>query len=164
MELLSVSAGTVFWATVSFLIVLFILKKFAWRPILDGLRSREESIENALNEAKKAREEMANLRSLNEQMQKEARAERDQILKDARETKDQIIAEAKESASGVAEKLVENAKQEIENQKKAALTEIKNQVGTLSIDIAEKLIRERLANDEKQQSLVNALLNDVKLN
>jgi F-type H+-transporting ATPase subunit b len=164
MELLSVSAGTVFWATVSFIIVLVILKKFAWRPILDGLRSREESIENALNEAKKAREEMASLRSSNEQMQKEARAERDQILKEARETKDQIVAEAKETASEVAEKLVENAKLEIENQKKAALVEIKNQVGTLSIEIAEKLVRETLSNDEKQQSLVNSLLKDVKLN
>lgn len=164
MELLSVSAGTVFWASVSFLIVLFILRKFAWRPILDSLRNREESIENALNEAKKAREEMASLRSSNEEMKKEALAQRDEMLKDARATKEKIIAEAKEESKMVAEKLVETAKAEIETQKKAAMTEIKNEVASLSIEIAEKVIKERLSDDDKQKALVDNLLNEVKLN
>lgn len=164
MELLSVSAGTVFWASVAFFIVLIILRKFAWRPILNGLRQREESIENALNEARIAREEMANLRSSNENLLKEARAERDMIMKEAREAKEAIISEAKVTAEEVADKLVEKAKMDIENQKKAAMTEIKNQVASLSIEIAEKLLRERLTDDQKQRELVNTLLNEVKLN
>ena len=153
-----------FWATVAFFIVLIILRKFAWRPILDGLRQREESIENALNEARIAREEMASLRSTNENLLKEARAERDEILKEAREAKDTIISEAKITAEEVADKLVEKAKADIENQKKAAMTEIKNQVASLSIEIAEKLIRERLTDDQKQRELVNTMLDEVKLN
>jgi F-type H+-transporting ATPase subunit b len=162
--LLSVSLGTVFWASISFLIVLILLKKMAWKPILQALKDREESIENALSEAEKARSEMANLQSDNEKFLKEARIERDHILKEAREMRDSMITDAKGKAQGEADKMIESAREAIENEKNAAIADMKAQVASLSLDIAEKVIRQKLSDDSQQQLLVEGMLNDVKLN
>jgi len=164
MELVTPGIGLVFWMLVSFLIVLFLLKKYAWKPILSGLKSREESIENALNEAEKARAEMANLKSDNEALLKEARIERDAMLKEARDMRDNTVNEAKTKAKDEAEKIIAAAKEAINNEKLAAMTELKNQVANLSIQIAEKVIKGELSDETKQRTLVNNLLDEVKLN
>lgn len=162
--LLSVSLGTVFWASISFLIVLILLKKMAWKPILQALKDREESIENALSEAEKARSEMANLQSDNEKFLKDARIERDHILKEGREMRDSMVADAKGKAKEEADKMIESAREAIENEKNAAIADMKIQVASLSLDIAEKVIRQKLSDDSQQQVLIEGMLNDVKLN
>ena len=162
--LLSVSLGTVFWASISFLIVLILLKKMAWKPILQALKDREESIENALSEAEKARSEMANLQSDNEKFLKDARIERDHILKEGREMRDSMVADAKGKAKEEADKMIESAREAIENEKNAAIADMEAQVASLSLDIAEKVIRQKLSDDSQQQQLVEGMLNDVKLN
>ncbi len=164
MELVRPEFGLIFWMTVSFLIVLFLLKKFAWKPILNSLKERETSIEDALNSAQKARDEVSNMKAENERILQEARNERDVLLKQARETKDQIINEARAKAQTEGERLITLARESINNEKMAAITELKNQVATLSIEIAEKVIRQQLSTDEKQKALVNDLLKDVNLN
>ncbi|MFM7016689.1 MAG: F0F1 ATP synthase subunit B [Bacteroidota bacterium] len=164
MELVKPEFGLVFWMTVSFLIVVFILRKFAWGPILSSLKERETSIEDALNAAKKAKDEVANMKAENEQLLKQARNERDMMLKEARDTKDAIVNEARAKAQTEADRMIATARETIQNEKMAAITELKNQVATLSIEIAEKVIRQQLANDDKQKALVNDLLKDVKLN
>jgi len=164
MELVKPEFGLVFWMTVSFLIVVFILRKFAWGPILSSLKERETSIEDALNAAKKAKDEVANMKAENEQLLKQARNERDMMLKEARDTKDAIVNEARSKAQSEADRMITSAREAIQNEKMAAITELKNQVATLSIEIAEKVIRQQLASDEKQKALVNDLLKDVKLN
>lgn len=162
--LLSISVGTVFWASVSFLIVLFLLKKMAWGPIVSSLKEREEGIANALNEAQKAREEMAKLQSNNEQLLRDAREERDALLKEARSMKESIIGEARNKATEEAERILTSAKAEIETQKKAAITELKNQVATLSVDIAEKLVREKLTDADKQKALNESHIAQISAN
>jgi len=164
MELVKPEFGLVFWMTVSFLIVVFILRKFAWGPILSSLKERETSIEDALNAAKKAKDEVANMKAENEQLLKQARNERDMMLKEARDTKDAIVNEARAKAQTEADRMIASARETIQNEKMSAITELKNQVATLSIEIAEKVIRQQLASDEKQKALVNDLLKDVKLN
>lgn len=164
MNLVTPGIGLLFWTTLVFIILVVILSKYAWKPILGAVKAREESIDNALKSAEKAREEMANLNADNERILKEARAERDALLKEAREMKDAIIAEAKTAASTEAEKVMAAAKEAIKNEKMAALTELKNTVGTLSLEIAEKVLKSELSGDEKQQALVKSLLDDVSLN
>lgn len=164
MELVKPSIGLIFWMAVSFSIILFLLKKFAWKPILGMIKEREESIENALAAAEKAKEEMKALQSNNERILAEARAERDTLLKEAREMKDKMIAEAKTVATKEGERLLAIARENIQNEKMAAITELKNQVATLSIEIAEKILKSELSSDEKQKTLVNTLLKDVNLN
>lgn len=164
MELVKPDFGLVFWMTVSFLIVVFILRKFAWGPILTSLKERETSINDALNSAKKAKEEVANMKAENERILQEARNERDKMLKEARDTKDAIVSEARSKAQVEGDRIITIARETIQNEKLAAITELKNQVATLSIDIAEKVIRQQLAGDDKQKALVNDLLKDVKLN
>ncbi|MBN8695113.1 MAG: F0F1 ATP synthase subunit B [Bacteroidetes bacterium] len=164
MELVKPSIGLIFWMAVSFSIILFLLKKFAWKPILGMIKEREESIENALAAAEKAKEEMKALQSNNERILAEARAERDTLLKEAREMKDKMIAEAKTTATKEGERLLAIARENIQNEKMAAITELKNQVATLSIEIAEKILKSELSSDEKQKTLVNTLLKDVNLN
>lgn len=164
MELVKPSIGLIFWMAVSFSIILFILKKFAWKPILGMIKEREESIENALAAAEKAKEEMKALQSNNERILAEAKAERDALLKEAREMKDKIISEAKGQATKEGERLLKIARENIQNEKMAAITELKNQVATLSIEIAEKILKSELSTDEKQKTLVNTLLKDVNLN
>lgn len=164
MELVTPSIGLVFWTLVSFLVLLVLLKKLAWKPVLTAIHERERSIEDALNKAELAREEMSRLSNENEVLLKEARAERDQILKEAKELKDQIVAEAKTAAQVEGAKLIEKAKIEINNQKIAALDEVKNQVAALSLEIAEKVLRKQFDDKQKQDALVSNLLKDVKLN
>lgn len=164
MELVKPELGLIFWMSVSFLTVVFLMRKFAWGPILTSLKERETSIEDAINSAKKAKEEVQNLKAENERILQEARNERDIILKEARETKDAIVNEARGKAQVEADRMITIAREAIQNEKMAAITELKNQVATLSIDIAEKVIRQQLTNDDKQKALVNDLLKDVKLN
>ena len=164
MELVKPSIGLIFWMVVSFSIILFLLGKFAWKPILSMIKEREESIENALSAAEKAKEEMKALQSSNERILAEARSERDAMLKEARELKDKIIAEAKGAAAKEGERLMEATRLSIQNEKVAAIAEIKNQVATLSIEIAEKILKSELSTDEKQKTLVNSLLKEVNLN
>ena len=164
MELVTPSIGLVFWTLVSFLILLFLLKKLAWKPVLEAIYERERSIEDALNKAEIAREEIASLTNQNESLLKQARAERDEILKQAKILKDQIVAEAKESAQVEGAKMIEKAKIEISNQKIAALSEVKNQVASFSLEIAEKVLRHHFVDKQKQEVLVSELLKDVKLN
>lgn len=162
--LLNPSYGLIVWTLVAFLSILFILKKFAWKPILNSLKEREDSIQNALDAAKKAKEEMASLRADNEKILNEAKAERDKLLKEGREMKDSIIAEAKDKAQKEGERLLAIARENIHNEKMAAITELKNQVATLSLEIAERILKEELSSQEKQKTLVKALLDDVNLN
>ena len=164
MDLVTPELGLIFWTSLSFLILLFILGKFAWKPILNAVNDREDSIKDALHEADKARLEMQNLKSDNEKILKEARAERDGMIKDAREIKDKMISEAKEEAKSQATKLIEQAKTTIQNEKLAAITELKNQVADLSIDIAEKVMRNELANKDQQIELVEKMLGEIDLN
>lgn len=162
--LVSPDPGLFIWSTVAFLILFFLLSKFAWKPIVKALDERERSIEDALSKAEMAKAEMAKLISENEDLLKEARLERDNILKEAKEIKDQIINDAKDQAKTEGTKLIEKAKEEITNQKLAAMAEIKNQVSSLSLAIAEKVLRKQLEDQDKQQALVNDLLKEVKLN
>ena len=156
--------GLFIWSTVAFLILLVLLRKFAWKPITEALNERERSIEDALAKAEMAKEEMAKLTSENEQLLREARIERDQILKEAKELKDQIVNDAKTSAQAEGAKMIEKAQNEINNQKIAALAEVKGQVATLSLEIAEKVLRNRFEDQNKQHELVSDLLKKVELN
>lgn len=162
--MLSVSIGTVIWTSIAFLTVLFILGKFAWKPILKAIQEREESIELALRSAENAKKEMEALQSNNEKLLNEARIERDKILKEAREAKEAVINEAKSKASEEAEKIVAQARESIYNEKMAAVTELKNQVAVLSIEIAEKILKEQLSNEDKQKKMIENLVKDVTLN
>jgi len=164
MELVTPALGLVFWMTITFLTILLILRKFAWKPILKMIKDREDSIEGALQSAEKAKLEMKELQAGNERILAEAIAEREALLKDARDTKDAIIAEAKAKAKAESDRLVAQAMETINNEKLAAITELKNQVATLSIDIAEKILKEHLSTDDKQKALVNNLMKEVTLN
>lgn len=164
MELVTPEFGTVFWMLLSFLMILFILKKFAWKPILSALKERETSIDNALRSADKAREEMEQLETDNEKIIKEAKNERDNLLKDARLVKDMIISEAKEKAITETEKIIEDARVKIESEKDAALDEIKNQIAIFSIEIAEKILKKKLESTKDQKDMINDLLDEIKLN
>ncbi len=164
MKLVTPDFGLVIWMTLTFLTVLFLLSKFAWKPILKMINEREKTIEDALLSAEKAKQEMAKLTANNELLIKEAQAERDALLKMARDTKDQIISEAREKASKEAERLIEVARESINNERQKAITELKNQVATLSLDVAEKLIRKELSSNDKQRELAESLIADAKLN
>jgi F-type H+-transporting ATPase subunit b len=155
--------GTIFWMLIIFGIVLFILKKFAWVPILNALKDREKSISDALNSAEKARKEVAGLKASNDHIIAEARREKDIILKEARDIKDKIVAEARVQANAEAQKSIENAKQQINAEKTAAINDIKQQVTELSVLIAEKIIRKQLENPSEQERLVEDQLKDLKL-
>lgn len=164
MELIQPGLGLIFWMTISFGLVLFILAKYAWKPILKSLKEREASIDEALHEADKAREEMKQLQFSNETLLREAKNERDAILNEARKVREKMIDEARTKANEEANRIVENAKERIENEKMAAITELKNQIALLSIEIAEKLIREELSKDKKQEILIQKMLDDIKSN
>ena len=161
--LIEPSFGLIFWMTVSFLAVLFILKKFAWKPILGTLSERERTIEDALNEAKKAREEIALMSSRNEQLIAQAREEREVLLREAREIRDREIASAKERARSEADALLARAREDIRNEKNAAITEMKNQVAELSIMVAEQILKEKLSSTAAQHALVEKVINEADL-
>lgn len=158
------SVGLFFWQTLLFLVLLFLLKKYAWKPILNAVNEREKSIEDALNKAEEAKKEMAELVSANEDLLKEARVERDEILKEARSLKDKIIAEAKAKANEDAERIVASARESIQHEKMAAVTELKNQVAVLSIEIAEKILKQELSSEAKQSSMISSVVNEIQLN
>jgi len=157
------SLGLFFWQLILFVGLILLLKKFAWKPILNSVNEREEGIKNALDEAENARKEMQNLNADNERILKEARAERDGLLKEAREMKESIIAEAKEEAQVQANKVVEQAQATIQSEKQAAIADLRNQVAELSIGIAEKVVREKLSDDKKQTKLVEDMLKEVTI-
>lgn len=156
--------GLFFWTTLIFLILLFILSKYAFKPIQQALKKREDDIQNSLDQAKKAREEIANLQSENEKLLKQAQEERANILKEAKEAKDSIIKEAKEQAKTEAQRIVSDAKEEIGNMKMEALTNVKNELGVMAIDIAEKVLLQKLDDDKEQEALVSKLVEDIKFN
>jgi F-type H+-transporting ATPase subunit b len=156
--------GLIFWTTIVFLLLVFILGKYAWKPILNAVKTRELGIEEALSSAEKAKKEMQELKAGNEKILNEARAERDALLKEARDMKDAIVNEAKTKATKEGERIMAAAREQITNEKNAAITELKNQVASLSIEIAEKILRSELSSDDKQKALVNNLMKDVNLN
>jgi F-type H+-transporting ATPase subunit b len=164
MELVTPGLGLIFWMTISFAILLYILGRYAWKPIMKMIKEREDSIEDALQTAEKTKLEMANLQVSNEKLLKEAKEERELLLREARKVKENIINEAKQKASSEAAIIIENARQTILNEKMAAITELKNQIATLSIEIAEKVLSAELSDKEKQNQFINKLLNEVKLN
>ncbi len=156
--------GLFFWQVLIFVGLIILLKKFAWKPILDAVNDREEGIKNALLSAENARKEMQNLQADNQRILQEARLERDNMLKDAREMKEKMVADAKSEAQVQGQKMIEQAKAAIESEKNAAMAELKSQVSTLSLSIAEKLLKDELSNKEAQTKLVEKMLGDVKLN
>jgi F-type H+-transporting ATPase subunit b len=158
------SFGLFIWQVVIFVGLIFLLKKFAWKPILDAVNEREDGIKNALLSAENARKEMQNLQASNERILQEARLERDGLLKDAREIKEKMIADAKEEAQTQGLRMIEQAKASIESEKNAAMAELKSHVSSLSLEIAEKLLKDELSNKESQMKLVEKMLGDVKLN
>lgn len=164
MGLITPAIGLVFWTSLVFVILLVLLRKLAWKPILGAVKSREENISNALASAEKAKEELTKLQSSNEQLLKEAYAQRDQMLKDAQEAHDKIVAEAKGHAQEEADKMIAKAQAEISAQKNAAVAEIKTQVATLSVEIAEKLLKSELSEANKQSAVANQLIEEVSFN
>jgi F-type H+-transporting ATPase subunit b len=156
--------GLFFWALIIFVGLVLLLKKFAWKPILDAVNEREEGIKNALLSAENAKKEIQNLKSDNEKLLADARAERDLLMKEAREIKEKMINDAKFEAQAAGEKMISQAKAAIESEKNAAMTELKNQVSSLSLEIAEKVLRDELSNKESQTKLVEKMLGDAKLN
>jgi F-type H+-transporting ATPase subunit b len=164
MELITPELGLIFWTGISFLILLFILRKFAWKPILNSVNERESSIRNSLAAAEAAKQEMENLNADSERLLQEARAERELMMKEAREIKTKMITDAKDEAKAEADKMIIHAQAAIESEKKAAVAEIKTTVAELSVQIAEKVVKAELSNKDKQLALVDQMLNDATLN
>ncbi len=158
------SLGLFFWQTLLFVLLILLLKKYAWKPILNAVNEREEGIKNALDSAEKAKREMENLQADNQKLLKEARLEREAMLKEARDMKNKMIEDAKDQAKEDANKLIAQAQASIETEKKAAIAELKSQVANLSIDIAEKVVKEELSNKDKQIKLVESMLGEATLN
>ena len=157
------SLGLFFWQSLIFIGLIFLLRKFAWKPILDAVNDRETSIKDALISAEAARTEMENLQSDNQRILKEARAEKESLLKEARTLSSEIINTAKEEAQGEAQKIIFQAQETIQNEKRSAVKELRIQVGSIAIDIAEKIIQKELDNKEKQLQLIDQLLKETKL-
>ncbi|MBZ9777801.1 F0F1 ATP synthase subunit B [Psychroflexus sp. CAK8W] len=164
MELITPEYGLFVWQVVVMIILIFLLTKFAWKPVMKAVGEREASINDALVSAEKAKEEMANLKADNEKLLQQARAERDEMLKEAQQMKKTIIEEATEDANEKAERILDKAQITIESEKKQALAEIKSQVAELSVQIAETVVKKQLDNKDEQMTLVNKMLDDVKLN
>jgi F-type H+-transporting ATPase subunit b len=160
MELVTPALGLIFWTTVVFLLLLLLLKKFAWKPILSAVEERNNLINDSLQAAEKARDEMSELNSNNEKIIAQAKIDRDSLLKEAREMKSQIISQAKDQAVLEAEKLVNSAKEQISNEKMKALTELKNHVADLSIEMAEKVLSNELSDASKQKELITRSLKE----
>lgn len=158
------SFGLFFWQLLLFVGLVLLLKKFAWKPILNAVEEREEGIKGALESAEKAKLEMQNLQADNQKLLQEAKLEREEMLKDAREIKNKMIEDAKSEAQAQANKLIEQAQAAIESEKKAAMAELKSQVAGLSLEIAEKVVRGELSNKDKQEKLVESMLSEAKLN
>lgn len=164
MDLVLPDLGLLFWTALVFCILLFLLAKFAWKPILSAVNAREQKITEALELADKTRAEMQTLQAENDKILKEARAERDNILKEAKEAANQMIEVAKSKSKSETDKIVENARHTINSEKTAALAELKTQVAVLSLEIAEKVIKSELASDDKQKALADKLVGDINMN
>ncbi len=164
MELLTPGTGLIIWQAIIFLLLFFLLAKLAWKPIVQSLKIREESIQDALDSAEKAKEEMAQLKADNEKLLDEARQEREQILKDARDVAASIKADAEADASKQTSKMIEDARHAINTEKAAALTEVKTQVAELSLQITEKLLRRKLEDEKAQKELIQEFVKDINLN
>jgi len=164
MELITPGLGLIFWMTLVFLALLFLLKKFAWLPILKALKDREDAISDALSSADKAKEEMKQLQFSNEQLLAEAKNERDSILNEARKIKEKIIEEARQKASEEAGNIAATAMENIRNEKMAALIDLKNEVGQLSLEVATKILQRELSDPKKQEEFARQLLNEIHLN
>ncbi|MBI9054856.1 MAG: F0F1 ATP synthase subunit B [Bacteroidales bacterium] len=164
MELIKPDLGLLIWMLLSFSIVLFVLIKFAWKPILKALKDREKSISHSLMAAKRAKEEMAKIEFGNEKITALAKIERDNLLKEAKEIKNKIIEEAKEDAKIEASKIIEKAVQSVEQEKNLAINEIKNQIASLSIDIAENILKQKLGDQSNQKELIDDLVKNIDLN
>ena len=164
MDLINPSIGLIFWTTFTFVILLFLLTKLAWKPIIGALRSREDSINDALKAAEIAKEDMQKLQSKNEKLLEQARVERDNIIKEARNASNALKEEAKEEASKISAKMVDDARAAIRTEKQAALTEVKTLVASLSLDIAEKLVRTELKDQKAQKALIEDFVKDLNLN
>jgi F-type H+-transporting ATPase subunit b len=164
MDLITPGLGLVFWTVITFVILLLILRKFAWKPILGAVSDREDGIKDALAAADKARKEMENLHADNERILQEARAERELMLKDARDMKNKIVTDAKDEAQLQANKMIAQAQAAIQSEKKAAMAELKSHVAGLSIEIAEKVVRAELSNKDKQLKLIEDMLGEATLN
>jgi F-type H+-transporting ATPase subunit b len=163
MELVTPEIGLIFWTTIVFVLLLIVLKKYAWKPILTAVDERNKSIEDALKAADKAKEEMLSLNADNERILMEAKKERDILLKEGREIKDSIIAEAKDKAKIESDKILITTKEQINNEKMKAITELKNQVAEMSIDIAEKILKSELSDKNKQKELIAEALKSNNL-
>ncbi len=164
MDLITPNIGLVFWTSLVFVLLLLVLTKFVWKPVLNAVNTREKNITDALEMAVKTKAEMVALQAQNENILKEARAERDAIVKDARETANKMIEDAKSNSKSEADKIIVAAQQAIQAEKAAAMSEIKAQIATLSIDIAEKIVKSELASDDKQKALASKLAEDINLN
>lgn len=164
MDLLLPGVGLIVWTLLAFLIVLYILKRFAWKPILDSLNKRERTIADSLATAEKVKAEMVELKSQNEALLLKAREERALMIKEAKDTSDKMISEAREKAKSEYDRILGDAQAAIEQQKMAALIEVKNQVGNLVVEVAEKILRRELSNKADQETYIRQLADDVKLN
>lgn len=164
MFLLKPDLGLFLWTLLAFVIVLIILKKFAWKPILNALSERESKIADSIATAERVKGEMAQLQSDNARLLAEAREERSLILKEAKDAREKMISEAKLQAKAEADKIMQEARLQIENQKNAALVEVKNEIGVLAVEVAEKILRKQLATPEAQDNYVKALVDDIRLN
>jgi F-type H+-transporting ATPase subunit b len=163
MNLITPEFGLLFWQTITFLVLLLLLGRFAWKPIMSSLREREETIEGALRSAELARQEMTKLRADNERLLDEARAERDAMMRKAQQTADAIVEEAKNKAAAESNRIVESARAAIQSERQAAIDDIRRQVATLSVDIAEKVIRRQINGDTQQRQLVDQFVKDIHL-
>jgi F-type H+-transporting ATPase subunit b len=164
MDIVTQSFGLLLWTCIKFCLLLLILAKFVWKPVLSAVNARSQKIDEALLEAEKARQEMKTLQAENERILKEARAERDAILKEAKEVGLKMIEESRDKAKTEGQKLIESAKQAINNERNSAIADMKAQIATFSVDIAESLVKESLASDDKQKSLVSKMVQDIQLN
>jgi F-type H+-transporting ATPase subunit b len=164
MELLTPELGLFVWTLLALLLVFFILKKFAWGPILNTLGERERGIAESIAAADRVKKEMALMQSENEKLMQQAREERGAMLKEAKQMSDQIVAKAKEDTRAIADKMIADAQQQIQQQKMAAMTDVKNQIGALAVEVAEKVLRQKLSTDDAQNAYNNLLVQDVKLN
>lgn len=158
------SIGLIFWTSIVFILLFLILTKFAWKPILSAIKSREQKIETALQEAEKARADMQKLKTENERILQQARIEYDNIVKEAREIREKIVSQAKADAQKEAQKIIQSAQESINAQKSAAIAEIKQQVAALSVDIAAKILKKELTNTDAQKQLAKQMLEEVSLN
>jgi len=164
MELITPGLGLIFWMTLAFLLLMFILGKFAWKPILQSLKERETSIHEALNAANKARDEMKQLKFSNEQLLQEAKNERDALLNEARKIREKMIEDARTKAGEEASRIVETARASIQNEKMAAMTELKNQIAESSLTLAKFILKRELADPKRQEEYVEELIKEIKFN